>query len=72
MLQVDIRSTKDHVPIMVHDTDLSRLCATGRMVQEYEYKKLPKMAQHPNNIPFVMDKATGMSKLYERKKKGDS
>ena len=57
---------------MVHDNDLSRLCAIGRLTQEYEYNKLPKMAQFPINIPFVMDKNTGQNKLYERKKKGDT
>ncbi len=71
MLQVEIRATKDHVPIMVHDMDLSRLCAIGRMTHEFEYKKLPAMSKLPINIPFCMDKQTGMSKLYQRKK-GDS
>ena len=68
MLQVEIRGTKDHVPIMVHDQDLSRLCAIGRMTHEFEYKKLPPMSKNPLNIPFCMDKDTGMSKLYQRKK----
>ena len=64
MLQVEIRGTKDHVPIMVHDQDLSRLCSIGRMTHEFEYKKLPKMSELPINIPFCMDKQTGFSQLY--------
>jgi hypothetical protein len=41
------------------------------MTHEFEYKKLPPMSKLPINVPFCMDKETGMSKLYQRKK-GDS
>jgi len=41
ILQIDVRGTKDNVPILVHDGDLSRLCHQGRFSEDFLFKDLP-------------------------------
>lgn len=53
ILHVDVRSTKDHVPILVHDSDLTRPCHQGRLTEEFNFKDLPKVVAKEIDIPFM-------------------
>ena len=66
---MDVRSTKDHKPILVYDQDLSRLCHLGRFTQEFNFKDLPPIKATEIDIPYVLDPKTGHSILYNVTKK---
>jgi glycerophosphoryl diester phosphodiesterase len=59
MIHCDVRGTKDNVPILNHDKDLSRQCQHGRFTQDFLYKDLPKISAPEIDMPFVVDEQSG-------------
>lgn len=55
MIQFDVRATKDNVPILVHDADLSRPCHQGRFTEEFLFKDVPKIVTNEIDIPFMLE-----------------
>ena len=41
VLHIDVRGTKDNVPVLWHDGDLSRPCHQGRFSEDFLFKDLP-------------------------------
>ncbi len=56
-IELDVRLTKDNVPIVFHDKSLKRVCGIDRMVEDvaYEDLKLLKLFKSDKNIPLFKD-----------------
>lgn len=51
IVQVDLRISKDQIPVMLYNRDMARICANGKFVDKLEFEKLPpispKIYRHP-------------------------
>lgn len=53
ILHIDVKGTKDNVPILWHDGDLSRPCHQGRFSEDFLFKDLPPIVTQELDIPFM-------------------
>lgn len=47
-VEVDIQLSADHIPVLFHDRDLTRLCQKAGAIHEYEFSQLEKF-----NVSYV-------------------
>lgn len=56
-IELDVRITKDHVPVVFHDADLSRMCRVEKRVSELTFAELNhySLGQSAEKIPSLAD-----------------
>jgi glycerophosphoryl diester phosphodiesterase len=53
IIQVDLRLSKDKVPVMLYNRDLGRICANGKFVDRFDFDKLPKISPKIYRHPII-------------------
>ena len=53
MIQVDLRISKDGVPVMHYNRDMARICANGKFVDRFEFEKLPPISKKIYKHPII-------------------